>query len=93
MVELVFLILGWTSVFLGASDVVSGLDNLLLVELVEGGVIVKGSGEVAPPPPETAAVVEEGAVKVKMTARGRHRRMAQRRERGVGGSMVSRRRE
>lgn len=83
---MVLLILGWTGVFLGASDVVSGVD-LLVVEL---GVIVRGSGEVAA---AAAAVVEEGAVKVKMTASGRHRRMAQRRERGVGGSisMVCRR--
>lgn len=44
---------------------------------MEGGVIVvigSGSGEVA------AAPEEVGAVKVKMTARGRQRRMAQRRE-------------
>lgn len=78
-----FLILGSTSVFLGGNSMVSGF---LLVPLVEEVVI--GSGEVAAPPDD---VVEEGVVKVKMTARGRQRRIAQRRESGVGGSMVSRR--
>ncbi|KAG8375794.1 hypothetical protein BUALT_Bualt10G0137500 [Buddleja alternifolia] len=77
---------GFISVLVGVNNVGSGF---LLVILA--GTAVIGSEDVVARPDKAAEGVEDGLLKVKMMARGKQRRIAQRRESGVGGSMVSRR--
>lgn len=85
-----FLIDGSTSVFLGGDKMISGY---LLVNL--GREVMIGSEAVVMVVVVVVQVAvpvgEVGVVKVKMTASGRQRRMAQRRESGLRGNMVSRR--
>lgn len=79
---------GSTSVFLDGDNFVSGylVINLGTEAIIGSEVAAAVVATVA----VTAEVGEEGVVTVKMTASGRQRRTAQRRESGLRGNMASR---